>query len=78
MEISGDSVKQKNIVFRMCVIVFSGIMIFAVLVSWRSQLLFSAEYVEFPVTKISRKTPNLQAKTLQTELETEKNIDNTK
>ena len=73
MEISGDSVKQKNIIFRMCVVVFSGIMIFAVLVSWRSQLLFSSEYVEFPTTKISRKSPSTQAQALKAEFEVEKN-----
>lgn len=78
MDISGNSVKQKNIVFRMCVVVFSGIMIFAILVSWRSQLLFSSEYVEFPVTKISRKPNNTQAQALKAELEADKNSENIK
>jgi len=48
MAIGGSGLTSNNNYFRMFVVIFAGIMTFGVLISWRSQVLFNAEYVEFP------------------------------
>lgn len=51
MAIGGTGLTTTNSYFRMFIIAFAGIMVFGVLISWRSQVLFNAEYVEFPKHK---------------------------
>jgi len=46
--IQGSKIKQRNMVFRLILIAFTGFMVFAILISWRAQLLETSEYVEFP------------------------------
>ncbi len=54
--IQGSKIKQRNMVFRLILICFTGLMVFAILVSWRAQLLDTAEYVEFPNYQALHKT----------------------
>jgi hypothetical protein len=54
MEIGGTGLKDTNIIFRLLAVSFAGIMVFAILLSWRAQLLFNAEYVELPHGKLIR------------------------
>lgn len=71
--IGGSQLKDKNVWLRMFLFVFAGIMTFAVLISWRSQLISASEYVEFPTKRIKRvesKPQMLKAtETLKTEIE---------
>ncbi len=61
MSIGGSGVTTgTSVYFRMFAIVFAGIMVFGVLISWRAQLLFNAEYVEFPVHRVTKKTAEAQ------------------
>lgn len=50
MAIGGSKIKDTNSIFRMFIVVFAGIMAFAVLLSWRSQILFNAEYVDLSMS----------------------------
>lgn len=52
--IGGSQLKDKNVWLRMFLFAFAGIMAFAVLISWRSQLISASEYVEFPTKRIKR------------------------
>ena len=57
MSIGGTGVTtDSNIYFRLMAIVFAGTMVFGVFISWRAQLLFNAEYVEFPIHRPAKKT----------------------
>jgi hypothetical protein len=56
MSIGGSGLTDTNIYFRLLAIVFAGTMVFGVLISWRAQLLFNAEYVEFPMHRVKQKT----------------------
>ena len=58
MSIGGSGLAETNIYFRLLAIVFAGTMVFGVLISWRAQLLFNAEYVEFPTRQVKKKTNN--------------------
>jgi hypothetical protein len=49
-KIQGSKIKQTNVIFRLLLISFAGLMVFVILVSWRAQLLETSEYVEFPTT----------------------------
>lgn len=73
VNIGGSQLKDKNVWLRMFLFVFAGIMTFAVLISWRSQLISASEYVEFPTKRIKRvenKPQMLKAtETLKTEIE---------
>ncbi len=57
----GYRVKDLNIRLRFFVIIFMGIIAFGAVLFWKSQLLFVAEYQEFPVTnyQVQRKKQNL-------------------
>ncbi len=71
---AGKSVKDKNVLLRMFLVVFAGIMAFAVLISWRSQLISASEYVEIPIRRVKKVEPKPTAiqrttETLKTELE---------
>jgi len=50
MGLSGSRIVNTNVIFRLLLICFAGIAVFAVLVSWKAQAVFTAEYVEFPKT----------------------------
>ena len=50
MALIGSSVNDPNYVLRFSVIVFMGIMAFGSVLFWRSQLLFTADYQEMPLT----------------------------
>jgi len=50
MGIVGYRVNDPNYVLRFSVIVFMGIMAFGSVLFWRSQLLFTADYQEMPLT----------------------------
>lgn len=58
MDIGGKSLGDKNFWFRMLIVIFAGMAALAVLISWRSQLMFSSEYVEISVNN-RKKQPNL-------------------
>jgi len=47
----GSQVKDPNFRLRFFIIMFMGIIAFGVILYWRSQLLFSTEYVDFPMSK---------------------------
>ncbi|PIR96476.1 MAG: hypothetical protein COT92_00945 [Candidatus Doudnabacteria bacterium CG10_big_fil_rev_8_21_14_0_10_42_18] len=46
----GYRIKDSNIRLRFFVIIFMGILAFGAVLFWKSQLLFVAEYQEFPIT----------------------------
>ena len=50
MPLIGSSVNNPNYLLRFCLLVFVGVISVAVALSWRSQLLFAAEYQDLPVT----------------------------
>ncbi len=47
--IAGSKIKNTNSLYRMFIIAFAGMMAFAVLLSWRAQLFFTAAYEETPI-----------------------------
>ncbi len=47
--ISGSRVKDTNSLYRLLIVTFAGIMAFAVLLSWRAQLLFTAGFEGAPI-----------------------------
>ncbi len=51
MALIGSRVNDPNYVLRFSVIVFMGIIAFGSLLMWKSQLLFTADYQEMPVTQ---------------------------
>ncbi|MEK7161972.1 MAG: hypothetical protein AAB729_04780 [Patescibacteria group bacterium] len=68
MALIGSNVNDPNYVLRFSVIVFMGIMAFGSVLSWRSQLLFAADYQEMPVTHEQlrvKKENNLKKQSLQ-------------
>ena len=50
-DISGYRVYDANFRLRFFIIVFMGIMALGAVLYWRSQLLLSSEYVDFPMAK---------------------------
>ena len=50
MAITGSSVNDPNYILRFSVIVFSGIILFGVAISWRASLLMANDYQEMPIT----------------------------
>ncbi len=68
MAIIGSSVNDPNYILRFSVIVFMGIIAFGSVLTWRSQLLFAADYQEMPVTQQQlriKKENNLKKQSLQ-------------
>lgn len=58
MPLIGSSVNNPNYLLRFCLLVFVGIISVSVVLSWRSQLLFAAEYQDLPVTHQQIKIKN--------------------
>jgi len=58
----GSQVKDPNYRLRFFLIVFTGIISFGIILSWRSQLLIATEYQEMPTThlQIEKKQQNLK------------------
>lgn len=48
--LSGSEVSDPNYILRFAVIAFMAVVAFSSVLFWKSQLLFAAEYQEFPVT----------------------------
>lgn len=70
MAISGsDITANTNVIYRLIAVVFAGIAIFAVLISWRAQALFTAEYVEFPKSQFSLSQPDQNEPSTENQLE---------
>jgi hypothetical protein len=59
--IQGTKIKQRNILFRLILICFMGLMMFAILISWREQLLETSDYVELPSYLARHKTAEKQS-----------------
>ncbi len=52
--IAGSGLTDVNVRFRMYLFVTMGIFAFGSVMYWRAQLFISAEYVEFPVHKVTQ------------------------
>jgi len=50
-DIAGYRVGDNNFWLRVFIIIFMGIIAFGAVLYWRSQLLLSSEYVDFPMAK---------------------------
>lgn len=66
MPIVGDGVRDPNFRLRFFAIIFIGLIGFGIAMSWRSQILFAAEYQDMPVThqQIKIRKQNIIKKTL--------------
>ena len=54
--LGGDRVSEPNLRLRLLLIFFGGLIAFASILYWRSKLLLSREYVEFPQHKVQKKS----------------------
>lgn len=60
-DLSGSSVGNKNLRLRFLLIFFCGLIAFSSILYWRSKLLLSQEYVDFPQHETRKLKPALTA-----------------
>lgn len=63
-DLSGSRVSDGNFRVRFLLIFFGGLVALGSIVYWRSQLLVSQEYVDFPQYKVYHHTPTIIEKEL--------------
>lgn len=54
-DIAGYRVRDPNYLLRFALLIFAGVSALGAILSWRSQILFTAEYQEMPITQAQLK-----------------------